>query len=71
MQWFIERIGSTLYRTQTECDCESCTNVYKNGVKVSDRDHAIYLFDIECECGYKYFDTKKERDDYENANKDN
>jgi hypothetical protein len=76
-QWFIDRIGKTVYRNKTSCDCSICTKNYKNGLIIKDKDHAIYLYDCECEYNIegnplKYFDTKEERDKFEltlNANK--
>lgn len=67
-QWFIDRVGIKVYRLKTSCTCESCANVYVNGLLISDRQHALYLFDVECECGYKYFDSEKERDEYQREN---
>lgn len=65
MQWFLDRIGEKVYRLKTSCTCESCVNVYRNGVLISDRQQAMYLFDVECVCGYRYFDSKEDRDKYQ------
>jgi hypothetical protein len=58
-QWFIDRIGKTLYRKKTTCDCESCKKVCVNGIEVLDKDHANYLHDVECnDMGIIYYDNK-------------
>jgi hypothetical protein len=65
-QWFYDRIGRRVFRTGTHCDCGVCSQVYENGLIITDELHAGYLFMIESECdGVKYFDTKKEVIEYE------
>lgn len=63
--WFGARVGKTLFRTKSDCECTHCNNSYENGVKIEDTDHASYLHDCENELGLRYFDTKEERDKYE------
>ncbi len=69
-QWFRDRVGKVVYRNKTSCDCEICNSVYKNGLFIKDIFHAEYI--AMCECDYNsecvplyYFDTKKERNQYE------
>lgn len=57
-------IGKTLFRERTECGCETCIENYTRGVYVDDEEQAAHLFAIESELGYRYFETKKERDEY-------
>lgn len=69
LQWFIDRIGKTVYRNDNGCSCEVCKRVFTDGVYISDNTHANYLFDCECSAngeGYflKYFDTIEERDEF-------
>jgi len=69
-KWFIDRIGKIVYRNKTSCRCETCDKVYKNGLIISDENHAIYLHDNECcynseNTPLKYFDTIEERDKFE------
>lgn len=62
LQWFVDRIGQTLFRFKTDCDCAACQNVYSNGVLVKDKDHAYAIYTYEMELGIKYYDTILERD---------
>ncbi len=69
-KWFTGRIGKTVYRNKTSCACATCDNVYLNGINIADEYHAIYLLDISTEYSaegfpLKYFDTIKERDEFE------
>jgi hypothetical protein len=74
-KWLIERIGKVVYRPDTKCTCEICKNVYLNGLIVADRDHAIYLSEMEFESTMdgtpmQYFDSRQEAIDFENENND-
>jgi len=69
-EWFLSKIGSVLFRNDDGCPCPVCKAVYDNGVRVDNRNIAIYLYDIECSYNadgdpLRYFDTIEERDDYE------
>lgn len=71
-QWFINRIGKTVYRSVVTCDCKSCEGVYTDGITIGDEQHAIYLYDWECitsidypKLPVRYFDTIAERNYYE------
>jgi len=55
-QWFIDRIGKTIYRNKVKCDCESCKKGTEHGIVISDKTHADYLFDVQNELGIKYSD---------------
>lgn len=58
LQWFIDRIGKTVYRDEIGCECKSCKDGDKHGVFIQDKDHAVYLRDIEGWLGVKYRDEK-------------
>ena len=72
-KWFLDRIGNTIYRSAVTCDCEHCKDVYENGIKIADKQHSDYLYDWDCITSsmdypkqpVRYFDTIKERNDYE------
>lgn len=66
-QWFMNHIEQWIWRNKISCTCKSCVSGYENGVFVYDEIHAIYLHDVEgCSQGkLKYFDTKEERDKFE------
>lgn len=71
--WFKERIGKRIYRTITSCNCLTCKRVYVEGLTIQDKDHAWYLLmhsydESENPDGSHYFDTEKERDDFEREN---
>lgn len=66
-QWFIDRIGQTIYRTKVKCDCNSCKISYENGIEIKDKEHANFIFKHECELGISYFETKEERNIFELA----
>ena len=69
-QWFLDRIGKTVWRNRTSCKCHVCDRVYKEGLHISEEMHAYYLCDMEAAANaegvpLKYFDTKEERDQFE------
>ena len=75
-QWFLNRVGNTVYRSEVTCDCEHCNDVYKNGITIGDKEHADYLYDWECitsidypKLPVRYFYTTKQRDEYESKTK--
>lgn len=75
-QWFLDRVCKTVYRNKTTCNCLSCTAVYEKGLFITDAMHADYVY--MCEGMYnsegrtlKYFDTIKERDEFEEQLKQN
>lgn len=69
--WFIERIGKIVFRNDNLCSCEICKHITENGLLIADRDHAIYLLDVEgCSAEdpkhrIMYFDTKEEAAEFE------
>ncbi len=70
LEWFKERVGKRVFRNGNMCTCAVCTDVYKFGLIISDDLHAIYLSDTELAYNLdntplKYFDTVKERDEFE------
>lgn len=69
-QWFINRINKRVYRNKVACNCPTCKDVYKNGVIIDNLQHAICLYGYECDYNIKgfplkYFDTKKEANEFE------
>ncbi len=48
-QWFLDRIGKTIYRNPNNCSCETCKNIGVHGLTITNRLHALYLYDIQCE----------------------
>ena len=46
-QWFIDRIGKRIYREKNVCNCEVCTAVHKEGLIITDEQHANYLYDCQ------------------------
>ena len=58
-KWFLNRIGKRIYRlTKTKC-CNVCDEVYKNGLVVTDRQHAECLFMYQCGLDLEYSDNLK------------
>lgn len=47
LQWFLDRIGKTVYRDKSTCTCESCQKVLKEGLIIRDEQHARYLHMID------------------------
>jgi hypothetical protein len=56
LEWFMKRVGHKVYRTNNECNCESCTKVYKYGLVIDDIIQARVLFNAQNELGLYYFD---------------
>jgi len=64
-QWFIDRIGKTIFRNKTSCPCSVCERVYQEGLTIEDELHARYVADEEGAYNsegtpLRYFDTKEE-----------
>jgi hypothetical protein len=57
-QWYIDRIGKRVFRTESSCQCEICKQVYEAGLIIIDEMHADYLYMMQNELGLYYFDTK-------------
>ena len=69
-EWFLERVGKIVYRIKSSCNCGMCNEVYEKGLKIIDKEHADYLYTVEGDynaagVNFKYFDTIKERDEFE------
>lgn len=69
--WFLDRVGKLVFRNSNSCPCEICKCVEEDGLIIADRDHAIYLLDVEG-CSSEdpkrrvmYFDTKEEAKAFE------
>ena len=56
LDWFNQRIGYRVYRTNGGCQCEACTKVYKHGIVIYDIIQAKVLFDAQNDLGLFYFD---------------
>jgi hypothetical protein len=67
-QWFRDRIGKIVFRTTLDCDCQICKKIYESGLYITDMLHADYVHMVSNEIGIMYFDTAKERDEYEANN---
>lgn len=57
-KWFLNRIWKRVYRDDTECKCEDCAEVAKNGLIIADKDEAYNLYVYHCESGINYRDIK-------------
>ena len=69
-QWFIDRIGKTIYGSQAYCHCTPCKEMYENGLTIEDKLQATIAFDaentfIQKNKPIRYFDTIEERNAYE------
>lgn len=53
IEWFLNRIGKRIYRNKLDCPCSECQREY---VDITDKQHAIYIYDNHNEMGIKYFD---------------
>ena len=45
-EWFISNIGNTIYRDHHKC-CDQCDEIAENGLQVMDKQHAVYLYDVQ------------------------
>ncbi len=59
LDWFKERIGKKVYRTESKCPCEICKKIGKIGLYIADNLHANYLYDCQNELDLFYFDKKE------------
>lgn len=71
-QWFLDRIGKTVYRNRTSCMCAVCTKVYNDGLIIEDEFHAEYVSDYVASYNaegspLKYFDTLSDRNLFEHG----
>jgi hypothetical protein len=58
IQWYKDRIGKRVYRTESTCKCSICARVFEVGLIITGELHAHYLFDCQNEMGLFYFDKK-------------
>ena len=65
LEWFEERIAKRIWRTEGTCPCETCESAYEYGLVIGDKEHAAYINMMQNEIGVFYFDSKKERDEFE------
>lgn len=58
LEWFEERINKLIFRCDSKgrCMCQSCTRTINHGLKIHDKRHAHYIFDIQREFGFEYGD---------------
>ena len=58
LKWFENRIGKRIYRlTETNC-CETCQEVYKNGMVIRNKFHAYNTYIHQNELNLEYGDKK-------------
>jgi len=55
-QWYLDRVGKRIYRSEGSCNCSTCTSSKQNGLSIKDKDHADYLFNIGIDLGIVYWD---------------
>lgn len=67
-QWFIDRIGTTIYRSRTYCNDDICNQEYDRGIEVQSMDHANRLYELEIfsildrgEPEIRFFDNLRDR----------
>lgn len=46
-KWFYSKIGETVYISETECNCESCSELKSNGVLLKNKEVAFSIFALE------------------------
>ncbi len=54
LEWFLSHVGERVFRNKVKCDCESCKRGGEEGVLITDKTHANYLFDVQNELGIRY-----------------
>lgn len=59
-QWFVDRIGTRVFRTplhgKGHCKCMQCKHVTKVGLIIKDKNHADYLYTIQYDLQIQYND---------------
>jgi hypothetical protein len=56
LTWFTDRIGKRIFRNKTSCKCETCKDVFENGLVVGDQFHAEYLEMVQHDLNINYYD---------------
>jgi len=51
-KWFYNRINKTVYRDNHKC-CPQCDDIFENGLIIHDKNHADYLYNIQCEFAFE------------------
>jgi hypothetical protein len=59
LKWFVNRIGKRIYRLTDICCCVYCKKVFEEGLIISNKKHATYLFDCQNEMNLEYADKKE------------
>lgn len=57
-QWFKNRIGKKVFRDAVDCKCDTCEQGTVDGIKITDKQHSTYLYDVQCDMGINYRDKK-------------
>jgi hypothetical protein len=60
INWFLEKIGTRIFRDDDGCDCPVCKTVVRNGLIIHDELHAKYLYDCQNELKINYYERKKD-----------
>lgn len=47
LSFFLSNIGNTIFRDDDGCSCLTCKRVVEHGIKVRDKQHAYYLYDLQ------------------------
>ena len=58
LQWFIDRIGTRIYRKKLGCLCETCQKAFEEGIYIHDKEHAEYLYTISHDLKILYRDVQ-------------
>lgn len=59
LDWFKDRIGKKVFRKRNFCQCNTCLEIWENGITILDEMHADYLYCIEMETNVNYFDKNE------------
>lgn len=46
-RFFLNRIGKRIFRDKTSCPCHTCTKNFEEGLIIGNKQHAIYLYDVQ------------------------
>lgn len=63
-QWFLDRLGKVVYRSNNDCLCWLCQVTFRDGVLIKNVDIAEHLYELSCGLQHNYFDSKQERDNF-------
>ena len=48
-KWFINQVKRMVYRDPDSCKCATCAEVIKKGLIIRNKQHAEYLYLIQCD----------------------